>query len=142
MDTAKSTISAASGFDILHPGKSIANVATTAISIAESATNNAMSNQRANLSLASSIQNIQSSPSSSVSSPYVSVCVPSTIEADGSYLFNTYAHRISDFDSQRIFIDLATNGYYTNETSPISKFENRIFYNVLHISTSVCFNIL
>jgi hypothetical protein len=117
-------------------------VATTAISIAEGAVNNAMSNQRANLSLASSIQNIKSSPSSSVSSPYVSVCVPSTTEADGSYLFNTYAHRISDFDSWRIFIDLSTNGYSTNETSPISTFENRIFYNVLNLSTSICFNVL
>jgi hypothetical protein len=70
------------------------------------------------------------------------VCVPSKLETDGSYLFNTYAHRISDFDKQRIFIDLATNGYSTNETAEIGSYENRIFYNVLNVSTSSCFNIL
>jgi hypothetical protein len=115
-------------------------VATTAINIAEQATNTALSQQRANRSLASSIQNIKSSPASTVSSPYVSICCPNVVHTDGSYLFNTYSLEVSDFDKRRVFTDIANNGYPTSEVDDINTFINRQFCNILHISTSQCQN--
>jgi hypothetical protein len=138
-DTAKKVINSATSFNIMNPVKSIGNVAQTAISIATGAIDNTMSNQRANRQLAANLQNIATSPASTVSSPYVSVCVPNNQE-NGNTLFNTYALECSDFDKNRVFITIANQGYPTNDVAPIASFINRQKCNILHISTYVCQN--
>jgi hypothetical protein len=138
---------------VLNPGKTVAAGATivqatanAALSIAQGATDNAMENERRNRSLASSIQNIQSSPATTASSPYVGICIPNIShtsgEVTGGYLYNTYAHEISDFDKLRIFIDYANAGYPCNEVNRISTFMNRQFCNILNISTAISSNII
>jgi hypothetical protein len=109
--------------------------------IAKDTTNNIMRNARANRQVASNIKNIESSPASTVSSPYISISVPNDV-VNGNYLFNTYKHEISEFDKLRIFIDYANSGYPCNDVAPISTFINRQYCNILDISTEICANLL
>jgi hypothetical protein len=102
-----------------------------------------MSQARANRSLASQLANIKSSPASTVSNPYVGVCIPNIIHYDDQgavigYLFNTYAFEISAFDKLRVFTQITNHGYPTSEVNRLNTFDNRQFCNILHISTEMC----
>jgi hypothetical protein len=144
-DLASSAANLAGLDTVANPGKAVsgvinavANAAIGGIQIAQNIKDNTMSQVRANASLASSIANINTSPASTVSSPYIGICMPNFIHTEGQHLFNTYALEISEFDKKRVFINLANSGYPSGEVAPIQTFNNRQFVNVLNISTSVC----
>lgn len=94
-----------------------------------------------NLEMSKNINNIASSPNTTLSNPFVDASIPNK-EIEGNTLFNTYTNELHPWDKEVVFENVLMNGYPFNKIDNINTFNNRKYMNVLQIDTSYNFDTL